>query len=365
MTMKAMYLTGLRQMELRSAPAPCLPGPHDALLRVDTLGVCGSDIHYYTQGRIGPQVVTFPQILGHEFGATVVEVGAEVKILQAGQRVAVDPLVACGHCDQCRSGRKHTCRNQKFVGNPGQLPGALVEYLVMPADCCSPVPDSLSDDDAAVVEPLSVGVYAAQMARLNPGARVGIVGSGPIGLCTLLAARAETGATVYMTDLVEERLAVARTCGAAWTGNPRREDVVAAIHRLEPLGLDAVFECAGEQDALDQAIELLKPGGELLVIGIPEVDRVSFNINLLRRNELRILNVRRQNECVEHAIRLIADGRVNVRPLVTHHFHLEETARAFELVSGRSDGVVKAVIRISPEANEQRPMVAARESRKQ
>ena len=174
--------------------------------------------------------------------------------MHAGQRVAVDPLVACGECDQCRAGRKHTCRDQKFLGNPGQLPGALVEYLVMPAACCSPVPDSLNDDQAAVVEPLSIGVYAEQMAQLAPGARVGIVGSGPIGLCTLLAVRARTQAAVYVTDLVDERLAVARACGAAWTGNPRREDVVAAIHRLEPLGLDAVFECAGEQDALDQGI---------------------------------------------------------------------------------------------------------------
>jgi L-iditol 2-dehydrogenase len=336
-------------MELREAPTPRRAGPHDVLLQVDTLGVCGSDIHYYRQGRIGPQVAPFPLILGHELAATVLEVGTEAKSLHSGQRVAVDPLVSCGECDQCRAGRKHTCRHQKFLGNPGQLPGALVEYLVMPAACCSPVPDSLNDDQAAVVEPLSIGVYAAQMAQLTPGARVGVVGSGPIGLCTLLAVRALTQAPVYVTDLVDERLAVARACGATWTGNPRREDVVAAIQRLEPLGLDAVFECAGEQDALDQGLNLLKPGGALLVIGIPEVDRVSFNINLLRRNELRILNVRRQNECVERAVELIASGRVDVRPLVTHHFRLEETARAFELVSARTDGVVKAIIRISPE----------------
>ena len=347
--MKAVYLTGLRQMELRQAPAPRLSGPRDVLLRVDTLGVCGSDIHYYTQGAIGSGPATFPQLLGHELAATVAETGAEVQNLRPGQRVAVDPLVACGECDQCRAGRKHTCRKQQFLGNPGQLPGALVEYLVMPAACCSPVPDSLNDDEAALVEPLSIGVYAAQLAQLKPGARVGIVGSGPIGLCTLLAVRAQAQAAVYATDLVDERLAVARACGAAWTGNPRREDVVAAVRCLEPLGMDAVFECAGEQEAIDQSLELLKPGGTLLIVGIPELDRISLNINLMRRNELRIINVRRQNECVERAIELIAGGRVDVRPLVTHHFRLEETARAFELVSARRDGVVKAIIRISPE----------------
>jgi L-iditol 2-dehydrogenase len=347
--MKVVYLTGLRQMELRQAPAPRLAGPHDVLLRVDTLGVCGSDIHYFTQGKIGAHTAPFPFILGHELAATVLEMGNEVKSLHVGQRVAVDPLIACGECDQCRAGRKHTCRNQKFLGSSGLFPGALVEFLVMPDACCSPVPDSLSDDQGAVVEPLSIGVYAAQMAQLAPGSRIGILGSGPIGLCTMLAVRAATQAAIYVTDLVDERLAVARACGATWTGNPRHKDVVAAVRQLEPLGLDAVFECAGEQDALDQGIELLKPGGALLVIGIPEVDRVSFNINLLRRNELRILNVRRQNECVDRAIELIASGRVDVRPLVTHHFRMEDTARAFELVSARSGGVVKAIIRISPE----------------
>lgn len=347
--MQAVYLTGLRQMELRQVPAPGGPGAHDALLRIEALGVCGSDIHYYTQGKIGPQVVQFPQILGHEFGATVMEVGAAVQSVRPGQRVAVDPLVACGECDQCRSGRRHTCRHQSFVGSAGQLPGALAEYMVLPAECCYPIPDTVSDDQAALVEPFSVGVYAAQMAELKPGARVGILGSGPIGLSTLLAVWAQTPATVYVTDLLEDRLAVARACGADWTGNPHREDVVAAIHKLEPLGLDAVFECAGEQEAIDQGVELLKPGGALLLVGIPEVDRVSFDINLLRRHELRILNVRRQNECVKRAIELIADGSVNIQPLVTHHFKLEETPRAFECVSARRDGVVKAIIRVSPD----------------
>ena len=347
--MKAAYLTGLRQVEIREAPVPRVAGPRDVLLRINTVGVCGSDMHYYRQGRIGPQVVEFPHVLGHECAGTILETGGEVRELRVGQRVAVDPLVACGRCDQCRARRKHTCRDQKFLGNPGQLPGALVEYLVLPAECCFPVPDALDDDTVAVVEPLSIGLYAAQMAELAPGARVGIVGSGPIGLCTLLALRALGPVTIYVTDLLDERLTVARACGADWTGNPRSEDVVAAVQRLAPLGLDAVFECAGEQTALDQGAELLEPGGALLVIGIPELDRVSFDINLLRRNELRVLNVRRQNECVAPAIELLASGRVDVRPLLTHHFRLEETPQAYELVSARRDGVLKAMIRIAPE----------------
>ncbi len=346
--MKAAYLTGLRQVEIREAPVPQPPGAQEVLLRVNTVGVCGSDMHYYTQGRIGPQVVEYPHVVGHETSCMISGIGKEVRDLRPGQRVAVDPLVPCGRCDQCRGGRRHTCRNQRFLGNPGQLAGALVEYLVMPADCCYPVPDSLSDDQAAIIEPLSIGLYTARLGDLAQGARAGIVGSGPIGLCTLLSIRAEVPARIYVTDLIAERLEVARACGADWTGNPRREDVVAAVRKLEPLGLDAVFECAGEQDAIDQGLELLRPGGTLVIVGIPELDRVSFDINLARRNELRIINVRRQNECVAPAIELLASGRVDVRPLVTHHFHLEETPQAFDLVSARRDGVVKAMIRVAP-----------------
>src|SRR5579862_9727262 len=347
--MKAVYLTALRQLEVRETPAPQLNGPNDVLLRVDRLGVCGSDLHYYHQGRIGTQSAPFPSILGHELSGTIERVAPGVKRLKPGQRVAVDPLIPCGRCDQCLAGRRHTCRKQKFLGSMGE-PGALSEYLVMPEVCCFPVPDSLSDDEAAMVEPLSIGAYAVQMAvrnGLTSGMRVGIVGAGPIGLCTLLALRAEAKVETYVTDLVDHRLTVARACGADWTGNPERENVAATVHQLEPLGLDFVFECAGEQAAIDQSIDLLKPGGALLIIGIPELDRISLNINLARRHELRIFNVRRQNECVQRAIDLIASRKVDVSPIVSHHFSLEDTARAFEMVSARSGGVVKAMIRLS------------------
>jgi len=347
--MKAAFLKGIRQVEIRETREPALEGPGGALVRVSTVGVCGSDLHYYTTGRIGSARVDYPFTIGHECAGTVVQTGADVGELRVGQRVAIDPLVACGRCDQCRAGRRNTCRNQRFLGCPGQLPGALVEYLAVPAECCFPIPDSVTLTQAAIVEPLSVGLYALRLAELESRARIGILGSGPIGLCVLLAARALKDCTVYATDLLEERLEVARRCGASWTGNPAREDVVRAIAGLEPLGLDAAFECAGEQETLDQAVELLKPGGMLLIVGIPEVERVGFNIDLLRRKELRVQNVRRQNECTAPAIEMIASGTVQVDPLVTHHFPVCETAKAFELVAARRDGVVKAVIHVASE----------------
>lgn len=344
--MKAAFLTALREIAVREMPPPRLTRPRDVLLRIASVGVCGSDVHYYTAGRIGASAVKYPFIVGHECAGIVLEAGAEVTKVRPGQRVAIDPLVACGECDQCRQGREHTCRKQRFLGLPGQLEGALVERLVMPEECCHAIPDSLNMDQAVMTEPLSIGIHAQRLAGLPPGARIGILGSGPIGLCVLLASRAAADCTAYVTDLIDERLKVAAQCGAAWTGNPRQTDIVKAIRAAEPLGLDAVFECAGQQETLDQAIDLLKPAGTLLILGIPEVDRVNFPIHTLRREELVIKNVRRQNRCVDDAIAMIAQGRINIEPLMTHRFPLAETAAAFELAAGYRDGVIKALIHI-------------------
>ena len=344
--MKAAFLSALRQIEIGEAPEPRLTGPRDVLLRIDAVGVCGSDVHYYRTGRIGAAVVKFPFVMGHEFAGTIERTGAEVRGLQPGQRVAVDPLVACGICDQCSAGRFNTCRNQRFMGNPGELSGALAEYAVLPADCCHPVPGSMTDGQAAMIEPLSIGVHAQRLAQMEDGATIAILGSGPIGLCVLLACRAAVDCTAYMTDLIDERLVMAEQLGAAWTGNPKQCDVVRTIGEAEPAGVDFVFECAGEQETLDQAVELLKPGGTLVMVGIPEFDEVRFPAHTLRRKELTIKNVRRQNHCITPAIELVSSGRINLDPLVTHHFPLVETASAFHLVSACRDGVIKAIIHV-------------------
>lgn len=351
--MKIAFLTGIRQLEVREAPQPELMNPEDALVQIETVGVCGSDIHYYVAGRIGSQGVQFPETLGHECAGVVAATGRAVRApkLAVGQRVAIDPLIPCGQCDQCLAGREHTCRRQRFLGCPGQAPGALAEYLVMPARCCYPVPDSMTAAQAALVEPFSIGLHSRNLAPLPSGSRseakVAILGAGPIGLCVLLACHAtdkDSNCRLYVTDLIDERLEAARVCGAEWTGNPQRDDVVRAMADKEPLGMDVVFECAGKQETLDQAVELLKPGGTLLIVGIPALDRVSLDPHLLRRHELQVRSVRRQNRCTAPAIEMIASGAVNVDPLVTHRFSFADTKRAFDLVAGYGDGVIKAVI---------------------
>lgn len=342
--MRSMVLTGIRQMSQTTAPDPTLSGETDVLIRIRRVGVCGSDVHYYAEGRIGSQVVEYPYAVGHECAGVVEQVGTGVSRVKVGDKVAIDPAMSCFACDQCRCGRLHTCRNLRFLGCPGQADGCLGDLLVMPETSCFPIPDSMSLDDAALAEPLSIGVYAVRLAAMPPQAKIAILGAGPIGLSVLLPARVYGASKVYMTDRIDERLAVAKACGADWTGNVTTEDIVEQINTAEPDQMDVVYECCGQQDALDQAIEILKPGGKLMLIGIPSVDRVSFSIDNLRRKEICIQNVRRQNECVQEALDMIAEGEVDVSPMLTHHYSFGQSKDAFDLVDTYQDGVVKAMV---------------------
>jgi L-iditol 2-dehydrogenase len=340
-----MRLIGLRRMEMREAPLPEPDLPTDVRIRMARVGICGSDVHYFAEGGIGSQRVEYPFAVGHEGAGIVEKVGAAVTRVRVGDRVAFDPAMTCGVCDQCRAGRPHTCRNSRFLGCPGQIEGCLAEYIVLPERNCFPIPDTMTLDQAALVEPLSIGVYAVSLSIPLSGAAIGILGAGPIGLSVLLPARAQGAGRVYMTDKIDARLEKARRAGADWTGNPDTEDVVGAIARLEPYLLDAVFECSGDQAAMDQAVQLLKPGGKLLLIGIPgALNRVSFDINLLRRKEICIQNVRRQNHCVPHTLDLIATKAVDVDVMVTHHLPFARTQEGFDRVADYRDGVVKTIV---------------------
>ena len=343
--MKAAVLTGLRKMEIRDVPTPELKHDTDVLIRIGSVGVCGSDVHYHVSGHIGKMRVEYPFRVGHECSGTAEKVGSAVANIRPGDRLAIDPAISCGKCDQCRTGRSNTCRSLTFLGCPGESEGCLCEYIVMPEANCFPVGDSISLDRAAIAEPLSIGVYTVRRCGRTQDAAIGILGSGPIGLTVLLAARTEGIRASYVTDKIDERVAIARNAGgASWAGNAATEDVVARILELEPLGLDAVFECCGQQDAIDQAVELLKPGGVLLIAGIPEVSSIHFEIEKIRRREISIVNIRRQCTCVEAALDLIDSGQIAADFMVTHHFALDDAVEAFELVAGYHDGVVKAMI---------------------
>lgn len=341
--MKAVVLTGIRRMEVVEVPRPTIKKDTDVLLKIAMVGVCGSDIHYFVDGRIGSQVVKYPFIVGHECAAVVAEVGKAVKRVKVGQCIVVEPAMPCHQCDQCKAGRENTCRKLIFLGCPGQVEGCMAEYMVMPEECCFPA-DNLSFDRGVLCEPFAIGVYAVKQSGIAKGMNAAILGAGPIGLSCLAAAQAAGCGDIYMTEIVKERLALAAKAGAKWTGNPQKSSIVKDILEHEPGGMDIVFECVGKQETIDEAVELLKPGGRLMLIGIPREDRISLRIDLARRREVTVVNVRRQNDCTQKAIDLISSGKVNIDHMVTHHFRLEDSQKAFDMVADYKDGAVKAMI---------------------
>jgi L-iditol 2-dehydrogenase len=342
--MKSAFLVGKRKIEVKDVPDPLIQNGNDVLIQIKAVGICGSDVHYYVHGRIGTQVVSYPYRVGHECAGVVLETGAGVNELKKGDIVAIDPAISCGHCDQCRSNRPNTCRYLRFLGTPGQGEGCLCERLVMPAQCCYKVHGGTAFELAAFVEPLSIGIYSVKLYGGVSGKRGAILGCGPIGLSVLISARAYGIERIYATDKIQSRLKHASHLGADWVGNPLNSDIKMEIEKQEPLLLDVVWECCGQQEALDQAVDLLKPGGTLVIVGIPEIDRVSFVIDSLRRKEIRILNVRRQHSCVAEAVELMQKYSEQIASIITHRFSLEDVQEAFEIVAGYRDGVVKAMI---------------------
>jgi L-iditol 2-dehydrogenase len=344
--MKAAVLAGIEKIELRETPEPEIKDDHDVLMKVNAVGVCGSDIHYYKTGRIGDQIIKYPFKIGHEFAATVEKTGSAVTRVKPGDLVAVDPAISCGECDQCLQGRKHTCRNLQFMGNPNEHDGCLSEYVVLPESCCYPLDENLDAIAGVLIEPLSIGNYAVTFIKDLPVKTAGILGAGPIGLSVLYNLRDYNLDKVFVTDKLDYRVENAKASGAYWSGNPDKVDVPSEISAQEPLLLDAVFECCGQQEAIDQAIEILKPGGHLILVGIPETDEIHFKIHDMRRKEITFHNVRRQNECMDSTINFL-EGNKDVEGMITHKFSLDQIEDAFNLVASYGDGVIKAVIEFS------------------
>ena len=344
--MKAVLLTAKKVLEVREVPEPAAPKGHEVLLAIESVGVCGSDIHYYHDGRVGDQVITFPFAIGHECSATVLATGEAVKRVKIGDRVAVEPAISCGVCDQCRAHRRHTCRKLLFLGCPGQLEGCLREQLVMPEENCFPLAAKTTLDQGALVEPLSIAVYAASLGAPQRGQTVAILGAGPIGLGVLMVLRQMEVENLYVSEPLEYRRQHAKQFGACHTLDPFAGDIAKAWQSAEPLGFDVVYECCGQQEAIDNALHLLKPGGTLVLVGIPTVNRISLAMDYARRKEITLRNVRRQNDSVVPALKHIESGAIPMHKMQTHVFPVAQAAEAFDLVANYRDGVIKAMIHL-------------------
>ena len=344
--MKAALLYGPKDIRIGEIEKP-RPSYEEVLIKVEASGVCGSDVIYYEQGRIGSDVVTEPHVLGHEFCGTIAEMGKGVRERKLGMRVAVEPSLACLECEFCRIGRYNVCPHMRFTGSP-PTHGAFAEYIAIPYLFAHPVPETMSIDEAAMVEPLAVGVHAVEIAGLHPGETVVVIGLGPIGMLTAGVAKLSGAAVVFGTDLLQYRLDIARNYGVDVPINARDRDPVEAIlEATKGRGVDVVFEAAGALETPQQALDIAKPGGTVIAIGICEQEQIPLVFTHARRKELVLKWCRRFVHDFPRTITLVSEGLVAVEPLVTHHFPLEKTGEAFEVVSKYADGVVKATIDVN------------------
>ena len=357
-TMRAARLHGIRDLRLEDLPRPT-PGPGEVLLKVASVGTCGSDLHYYVDGCIGDQVVTAPIIMGHEFSAWVAELGTGVEDLEIGQLVAVEPAIHCGECESCRHGHPNLCPDVRFCGTP-PVDGVFAEYTVMPAKNCFPLPQGLGPVEGAMLEPLGVAIHSIDLSHLRPGQTVAVLGAGPIGLLIAAVAKASGASAIYMTEPLAYRRQFALDYVADAALNPyetcpersRRDgmDVITEIRRLTGgRGVDVAFEAAGAPETPQQAAALARPGGKVIVAGIPADDTMTMNASTVRHKGLTIKLVRRMKHTYPRAIRMVQRGMVDVKSLVTHTFPLERIAEAFEMVVAYDDGVLRAIIQVSGE----------------
>lgn len=343
-TMKAQIMTRLGQIEPGEWPMP-EPKPGEALVRVKSVGICGSDVHYFHDGGIGDCKAEPPFLLGHECAGEVVGLGEGVTELTIGDRVALEPGIPCGKCEMCMTGRYNLCPDVIFFATP-PVQGVLCEYVCHPASLCFKLPDELDFEEGALIEPLAVGFHAAILGNARVGRSAAILGSGCIGLVTLMALKAMGVTELYMADVLDNRLQVARDLGAV-TVNAAREDSTRFImEKTGGRGVDLVFEAAGSPSTILQTASLVARGGTVVLIGLSAQGVLPFDLGTLMNKEAEVKTVFRYRNVYPLAIEAVRSGRVDVKRLVTNRYPFEESQRAFsEAVSDKAK-IVKGVIEL-------------------
>ncbi len=338
--MHAAFLHGIGDIRISQIPLP-QPQQDELLLKVRAVGICGSDLHCYVEGSTDGSGWGAPLILGHEIAAEVVDDGGSAAGLRAGCLVAVDPGRSCGHCEWCRRGHANLCPHILFSGSAPDIHGALCEYITAPVANLYPVPAGFSAADTAILELLGVAVHTLDLAAVKPGETVLVLGSGPLGILLVQLSRYLGAASTFAVDPLDYRCAVARAAGADEAG-PSHDDVTAWT---DGRGVDVVLEATDSASAMQHAAESVRIGGRLILAGIPDSDVVSVGASLMRRKGLTVKAVRRMAPGVyPRAIELVSSGAVDLQPLATHTFSLQQTAEAFELQANHRDGVIKSVI---------------------
>ncbi len=340
--MKAFALVAPGNFGWAEVPDDPAPGAGQVVVRPAACGICASDVHYWLHGRIGDQVITsYPFVLGHECAGVVVAVGDGVRSVRPGQRVAVEPGITCGQCAPCKEGRENICPNVKFLATP-PWHGALRDTILTSERNVEPIPDSLSFEAAAVCEPFGVGIHATRLAGVGPADTVAVFGAGSIGLSTAVAARCRGARRVIIAEPVRERRALTESMG--FEAIDIDADPVKQIRDMTGGGVNVSFEAAGDPQAMNWAVTAARLGGKAVIIGIPVEDRIPLDVHRMRRSELTLFNCRRSNRTLAEAVRLIAGPAADLHRIATHRFPVAEAEAAFDMVSKRAAGVVKAML---------------------
>jgi len=331
--MKSVRLHGTGDLRIYDEPVPVI-GLGEKLVRIKSVGVCGSDLHWFSEGEIGDAKLERPLVLGHEFAGET----------EDGQRVAIDPAIPCGHCEFCEHGHPNLCENMIFAGH-GNQDGALREWMAWSEKSLFPIPDSISNDDGAMLEPLGVAIHSVDLGKIKSGMTVGVFGCGPIGLLIIQMAKLSGAANIIGTDKLPHRVEAAKRFGAsqAYLAEDSREleEIQAATNGR---GVDVAFEAAGTQETVDVSVAAVISGGKVILAGIPNDDRTSFSASIARRKGLTIKLVRRMKHTYPRAIELVSKGLIDVRSLVTHRFPLVQASEAFR-VAERREGL-KIIIEV-------------------
>ena len=342
---KAIYMSGTNNMVTRDVPVP-VPKSNEVLIQIKSVGICGSDLHYYQHGNIGDFVVEGDFILGHECAGIVAEVGEKVKSLKIGDRVALEPGKTCGKCEQCKSGKYNLCPDVIFFATP-PYHGVFTNYVAYDEDMCFKLPENMSFDEGALVEPLAVGLHATDQGGVKLGDTVVIFGAGCIGLVTLLAAKAKGASKIIVVDVIEKRLEYAKNLGATTAINAKELDPLKQIDRLtDGRGADVVIETAGAKITVQQTASVVKIGGTVVLVGMTIENETSYDFMKLMGKEGTLKTIFRYRNLYPVAINAISSGAIDVKQIVTDEFKFNGTKEAFDYVIKHQSDVVKAVIRI-------------------
>lgn len=340
--MRSVPLVAPRRLELIESPLPEGPREGELLLRMRAVGLCGSDLHWWAEGRIHSTPARYPQILGHEPVGEVVAVGPGVEGFRTGDLVSVEPSLTCGHCEFCLAGRHNLCVHARFQGGP-EAPGFFRDYAVIPVHNADRVPAGLSAHEATLIEPLAVWVHVYELEPVRLGDTVAVLGAGSIGLLGIAMAKQAGAELILACDRVPHRLELARRMGATVTVNSSEADFRDAVMDLtRGRGADLVYDAAGAPQTIALGLRCLRPGGTLVLIGIPEPLEFPVDLHAALARELRIQAVRRSNHKGAQAAALLASGRIPAA-LITHQLPLEKAQEGFEILHSYSDGVGKLI----------------------